>query len=140
MGFMATEQLFSIDDVVMVRWINMTVEGIDRVDAAVVAARAHGPVTYVGLVGNDSAMPTDAARRRLSDGLERMGEFTKSISLVLDGTGMKFAAMRSAAAAVFLIKGTRRMKMFNSLDECLADRAPDRARALLEQARNAGII
>ena len=137
---MSPEQLCTFGDVVMVRWIAMTLDGIDRVDAAIIAARANGPVTYVGLVGNDAAMPSDLVRKRLSDGLDRMSEFTRSISLVLDGTGVKFAAMRSAAAAVFLLKGTRRMKMFNSLDDCLGDRAPDRAQTLIEQARDAGII
>ena len=137
---MATERILVVGEVVMVRWIDMTVESIGRVDAAVDAARAMGPVTYIGLVGNESSMPSEEARKKLSDGLERMADHCKSISLILDGTGLKFSAMRSAAAALFLIKGTRRMKMFNSLQDCLVDRVPAHAEALMQQARANSII
>jgi hypothetical protein len=137
---MAAEILVTDGSLVMVRWIDVTIEGLARVDAAVKAASAIGPVTYVGLVGNSSAMPSDDVRKRLTAGLEAMAEHCKSVSLVLDGTGLKFSAMRSAAAAVFLIKGTRQMKMYASLDECLRERLPERRESALAKAKSLGLI
>ena len=137
---MASEILVTDGEVVLVRWLEVTADGLDRADAAVQAGLAHGPVIYVGLVGNASTMPTDDLRKRLASGLEKIGAHCHSVSLVLDGTGLKFSAMRSAAAAVFLIKGTRQMKMYASLEDCLTDRLPQRRDAVLAKARSAGLI
>jgi hypothetical protein len=137
---MASELILSDSEVVLVRWYEMTISGIDRADGAVRQAKAFGPVIYVGLVGSDAAMPSEDVRKRLADGLDSLSPMCQSVSLVLDGTGMKFSAMRSAAAALFLIKGNRQMRMFSSLAECLADRAPRRADTVLTKAKGAGIV
>lgn len=137
---MASEILVTDGEVVLVRWLEVTADGLARADAAVQAALAHGPVVYVGLVGNASTMPTDELRKRLTSGLEKIAGHCHSVSLVLDGSGLKFSAMRSAAAAVFLIKGTRQMKMYASLEECLGERLPQRRDGILAKARAAGLI
>lgn len=135
-----SETILTDGEVVLVRWKDITTEGLARVDAAVRDATAFGHVIFVGLVGNESALPSEAVRQRMKSDLDEMAKTCQSVSLVLDGSGLRFSAMRSAAAAMFLIKGTRQMKMFATLNECLLDRVPDRAESLLTKAKAIGVI
>lgn len=125
-----------VDDVVLVRWREMDLPSIAAVDEAVKKAHAaKGAVTYIGMINNESGMPDETARARLGEGLNAMQSLCSSVNLVLDGTGLKFVAIRSAAAALFLVKGSRQMRMYDSLEACLKERLPARADAVLAAAR-----
>lgn len=138
---MDSERILVKDNVVLVRWRQMTVDGIQRaIDVVADTAAAVGPVTYVGLVGNEATLPSEAVRTALLDAIDTMLPNCSSMNLAFDGTGLKFVAIRSAAAAMFLIKGDRRMAMYSSLDEALIDRAPGKATGLTVAARDRGLI
>jgi len=134
------EQILIVDDVVIVRWLVMTVAGIDRVEAAMTAAMGDKPMVYVGLVDNRFELPRADQRVVLGDAIMGLRRHCSTMNLAFDGTGLKFVAVRTAAAAMFLLKGDRGMKMYNSLREALEERVPDRAALLLQRARDDGLM
>lgn len=137
---MYAEQILVVDDVVLVRWLTMSVAGIDRVGAAMRAARGDKPMVYVGLVDNRFELPRADERVVLGDAIMRLRRRCSSMNLAFDGTGLKFVAVRTAAAAMFLLNGDRGMKMYNSLREALDERVPDRAVQVLQRARDDGLM
>jgi hypothetical protein len=127
------------DDVVMVRWRRITLEGLTRVDEAM---KVWGPKrgVYVGLINNDSAAPTEAVRKAMSTNLPQLAAKCTSINLILDGTGIGFAAMRSAAAAMFLVQGNRQMHMYPTLEAALRVLKPTQVDQILARAKAAGVL
>ena len=136
------ELITTVGNVVLVRWRIITVEGVQRATGAAkaAAAKAGEPVIYIAMVGNGVSTPDEAARQALVDGIQPTLKVCSSMNLVLDGSGMKFVTLRSAAATMFLLKGDRRMKMYNSLHETLQERAPAKLEILLTHARVEGLI
>ncbi len=138
---MVTEIIRSNDDVVFVRWVDVTAEGVQRVVVLTQALhRQHGPVTFIGLAGNTMVVPDEAARQHMVLAIDQMMPLVRSMNLVFDGTGLRFVAIRSAGAAMFLLKGDRRMKMYSSLREVLADRVPTRVEELMTFAKTEGLL
>lgn len=137
---MYAEQILIIDDVVLVRWLTMSLAGIERVSAAMKAARGDKPMVYVGLVDNRFELPSAEERLVLGDAMMGLRRRCSSMNLAFDGTGLKFVVVRTAAAAMHLLKGDRGMKMYNSLREALDERVPDRADMLLKRAREDGLM
>jgi hypothetical protein len=140
---MPTETEFVLTDgnAVMVRWLEVTVAGIERVELLTQAAsRKHGVVHYYAIVPNGAGLPPDDIRKRFQEGLKVLQNCCESINLVFDGTGMKAAAARSIAASIFLISGNRKMHMHSSLDEALVKMQPNEAPQLARRAREAGVV
>ena len=137
---MYAEQILIVDGVVVVRWLTMSVAGIGRVGAAMNAAAADKPMVYVGLVDNRFELPRADERLALGDAIMGLRSRCSSMNLAFDGTGLKFVAVRTAAAAMFLLKGDRGMKMYNSLGEALDERVPVNAALVLQRAREEGLM
>jgi hypothetical protein len=135
-----TEQILTFDHVVLVRWRQLTVPGLERAVRAVddVCASGRAPI-FIGLVGNGVAPPTGTVNVALTAAFEVMRARCATVNLVLDGTGMRFSAVCKGAAAMFLLKGDRRTKMYSSLQEALNDQARDHAVAVLAAAEAAAI-
>jgi hypothetical protein len=126
---------------IMVRWLDVSLVGIARVEAiTVAAARATGLVHYYGIVPDGAGLPPDDVRKRMQDALKVMHGTCETINLVFEGTGMKAAAARSIAASIFLISGNRKMHMHSSLDEALVKMQPHEAPQLAQHARDAGVV
>ncbi len=126
---------------IMVRWIDVSAVGIDRVEAlTAAAARKAGLMHYYGIVPNGAGLPPDDVRKRMQEALKLLQANCESINLIFDGTGMKAAAARSIAASIFLISGNRKMHMHASLDEALVKMQPNEAPQLAKRAREAGIV
>lgn len=127
-----SEQIIVEGNLVIARWHAFSPQGIKRLMGAVhsVAGTGVAPV-YISLVGSDVGVPDAATRKQLIAATDEARRVCASICLVLDGSGVAFAAIRSIAAGMFLARGDRRMKMYNSLREALADRAGDRVDAVL---------
>jgi hypothetical protein len=134
----SVEKILVADDVLMVRWHVFTIDGLTRVDEAMV--RLPRPSVYVGLVGNDTEMPTEEVRKQMGQNLSKLQVQCATVNLVLDGTGLRFAALRSTAAAMFLIQGNRQMHMYSSLDQALLATRPSQAATLLQAARTGALI
>ncbi len=126
---------------IIVRWLDVSLAGIARVEAlTVAAAREAGPVHYYGIVPNGAGLPPDDVRKRMQDALKVMHGSCETINLIFDGSGMKAAAARSIAASIFLISGNRKMHMHSSLDEALVKVQPTDAPQLAQYARDAGVV
>lgn len=136
----AQELVITDGNAIMVRWVDLTIEGIDRVEQQTKSlATRHGSVHYYAVVPNGAGLPPDDIRRRMQESLKAFQSYCETINLVFDGTGMKAAAARSIAASIFLISGNRKMHMHSSLDEAFIKTQPDRAPILADKARGAGI-
>ena len=135
------EQILIVDEIVLVRWRELTADGVARVLATLDEVCARGVVPlYIGLVGDGVAPPTGAANTALTASIDAARQRCSSVNLVLDGTGITAAAIRSGATAMFLLKGDRRTKMYKSLRDALIDRVRDRADMVLAAAHDAGLI
>jgi hypothetical protein len=133
------ERILVTDDVVMVRWHAFTLDGLKRVDEALHRLPAKQAV-YVGLVGNDTEMPSDEVRKAMALNLPHMQAHCITVNLVLDGTGLRFAALRSVAAAMFLIQGNRQMHMYSTLEQALQVTRPNHVATVLHAAQQAGLV
>lgn len=136
-----TEQILIVDELVLVRWHVMTVAGVGRALAAIDEVCARGAVAVlVGMVGDGVAPPLGEVNVALTAAIDTARQRCSSVNLVLDGTTFSSAGIRSAATAMFFLKGDRRTKMYKSLGEALADRVGGRADLVLAAARDAGLI
>lgn len=137
-----TDEQIAVDgNAILIRWHDISVEGIERVELRVHALAAkEGAVHYYAVVPQDAGLPPDAIRKRMQEGLKALQASCASINLILSGTGMRAAAARSIAASIFLLSGNRKMHMFSSLDEAVVKLQPERAPLITETARLAGIV
>ena len=111
-----------IGRVFAVRWDDPTVDDVKRIVASLVGARERSPkpMIYLGVVPATSRAPDDAVRKTLSDHIDRLCAPCETVHIILEGSGVKFAAIRSVAAGMFLVSGNRKMHMHDKVDAALA--------------------
>ncbi|MDP2344556.1 MAG: STAS/SEC14 domain-containing protein [Deltaproteobacteria bacterium] len=133
-------KIISADDVVLIRWGTVTVEGIEKAEALVNDLKKKGgKVGYYAVVPGTAPIPDEAARKRMGESLKVLGSICENINLVFEGRGLKIAAARSVAASIFLVQGNRKMFMFSTLEEALQKQRPTDAAKLCAVAQEAGI-
>lgn len=126
-------------DTVLVRWVSLTPAEVERsVELAEATARKFGKVDFFAVVAPECALPNTESRTTLSNNMERMGAMCKTISVVIEGRGLKGATLRSVAAS-FLLFADKNKHVWGTLTEGVMAIRPNEAEELLKAAAAAGI-
>jgi hypothetical protein len=134
------EKIITLEDVVMVRWNYVTIDGIKRAeDLTKGVKRDVGRANYFAIVPSTAPLPDEPTRRRMGESLKLFLDICDTINLVFEGRGLKIAAARSVAASIFLIQGNRKMNMFSNIAEALDKQVPQRSATLKALALENGI-
>lgn len=132
--------MITSDDVIMIRWGVITVEGIERAEWLSTEVKKNlGKVAYFAVVPGTAPIPDEPARKRMSESLKLLQGVCENINLVFEGKGLKIAAARSVAASIFLVSGNRKMCMFSTLEEAFQKQRPADAAKLSALALQNGI-
>jgi hypothetical protein len=139
-----TFQRKQIGRIYLLRWREPYASDVDTVLAELRAFRdelGYAPV-YIGIVPADSVPPAPEVRKVMVSTMPIFSELCESVHLVMEGRGLKFSAQRSAAAAMFLIAGTRKIYVNDTLGAALTQvslSAEDR-RQVLDEGGSEGLV
>src|SRR5690349_7123875 len=89
----------------VVRWIEPTVEDLHEIRNRLkgLGTKLGKPPIYIAITPTESTPPTDSVRKEMLSTMGEMSDLTESLHLVLEGSGLKFSALRSIVASMFLI-------------------------------------
>jgi hypothetical protein len=106
----------------VVRWIEPTVDDLNEIRTRLKAlgAKLGKPPVYIAITPAESTPPTDSVRKEMLATMGEMSNLTESLHLVLEGSGLKFSALRSIVASMFLIGGNRKTHVHDSLHNAIA--------------------
>lgn len=105
MNYITTE----LEDVLLLRWVSVGPEDVDAVVAWIKKAhqREGGPVTYIAVAPTDATPPDAEGRRALMQGHHDIADLCTCLRLVIPGSGMRQAIIRSISAGIMLANGLR---------------------------------
>jgi hypothetical protein len=105
------------ENIMLLRWRSVTLADLDAVMKIVRAmhTRVGRELIYIALIADDVDPPSGAVRSKMSAELSELCSMCKSVHTVMEGKGLRFTAVRSATAAVFLVSGNRKMHMSDSI-------------------------
>jgi hypothetical protein len=111
-----------IRPVFFVRWLKPQLADLallsTRLEQAHEANRS--PVIYVAIIPEDCSAPNDVMRKRFADTMVEVLGHCQTMHFVMEGQGFKSAILRSALAAVLLVRGQRnKVFVHKTLDEAL---------------------
>ena len=109
------------DRIFAVRWDDPTSDDVDDVVGEIrrLNGLSNQAVIYLGIIPQGCSLPNDEARASFNAHQEEMNALCASIHMVLLGTGLRFAAIRSSVAGMLLFGGTRRMHVDSSIESAL---------------------
>ncbi|MBX3274639.1 MAG: hypothetical protein KF729_30515 [Sandaracinaceae bacterium] len=91
-------------------------------------SRAHGKIGLLAILAEGCALPDEAVRATLGEGLVRVESHIAGVANVVEGQGFRAAALRGALTSLALLVGARYpQKVFGDVGAAaafLADRAP----------------
>jgi hypothetical protein len=98
-----------VHGVFFVRWIHPTKGDSKAVLREVQEARRTSgtPLVYIAIAPSDAQTPPDDVRREMAEAIPLLLEYCAAVHLVIEGSGMRRATIRSVAAGMFLITGKR---------------------------------
>ncbi len=135
------DKIISYLDSVLVRWNRMSLEGLQKSDAITLATAQSfaNKINYFAIVPTTLPIPDAAVRAHMAKNLSVLRSSCRTISVVVEGQGLKQAALRSIAAS-FLLLGDRNMHVFGSLEAAVNSLKLPNAEALIEVARREAMI
>jgi hypothetical protein len=109
--------------ILVVRWQEPELSDLAAIDAAVrqrVQAQTAGArVIYIAVIPVESAPPTEEVRTAMMQNMAEMARACESVHVVIEGKGLKYTALRSLTAGMFLVAGARNMHMHETVDGAL---------------------
>jgi len=134
-----TNKMVAVRENVLIRWSALSPAEVQRsVDLAKDTAARYGKVHFFAVVAPTCSLPDGDSRKTLSDNMPKMTEYCASMSVVIEGRGLKGATLRSVAAS-FLLFADKNMHVWSSLTEAVATLRVKDAEDILAQATTAGI-
>lgn len=134
-----------IHNVVFVRWISPEA-GDSRtiVDLTVKhASKSRRPLVYVAIVPENCEAPNELVRKEMISALRQLLGPCSCVHLVLEGSGLRKALLRTVAAGIFLVGGQKgRVSFDDSVEAALKDckhRSAD-APTIVKHARDLGLL
>lgn len=138
-------QIEEVGRILLIRWLNPAVgdvrEAVERLKG--LAARLKVQPIYIAVVPSESEPPSDDVRKEMLAMMDDASSISESIHLVLEGTGLKFSALRSIVASMFLVAGNRKTFVHDKIDGAVtkgkltADEASHLRAALVSMAARA---
>lgn len=133
-----------IGRVFLLRWRDPRSTDIENVlrELRELKAALGAPPVYIGVVPEDSPAPSPEARKAMMDNMRAISDLCETVHVVMLGRGLRFTAQRSAAAAMFLIAGTRKIYTDDTLEAALKHTSltPAERTILLDEARKNEIV
>jgi hypothetical protein len=74
---------------------------------------------YIAITPPESPAPTDEVRKEMLATMKETSDLTESLHLVLEGSGLKYSALRSMVASMFLLAGNRKIFVHSNLADAL---------------------
>ena len=137
--FSLTNKMLTVRENVLVRWSSLSPGEVQRsVDLVKVTAAKHGKVHFFAIVSPECALPDAESRKTLSDNMVKMTGYCASISVVIEGRGLKGATLRSVAAS-FLLFADKNMHVWSSVAEAVSTLRVKDAEEILAAASTAGM-
>jgi hypothetical protein len=98
-----------VNGVFFVRWQNAERGDMKAVLRQVQEAKRtlNGPLIYVAIAPPEAQTPADDVRKELAEAIPVLLEHCSLVHLVIEGSGMRRATIRSVAAGMFLVTGKR---------------------------------
>lgn len=136
-----------VEDVLLLRWETVTVEDTKRTSQWIreIQETRGTNVCYIAVVPTDSPPPDPTARRALMDGHQEIADLCTSMRLVILGTGMRQALVRSISAGFLLASGLKGKGFdidatFEEAADAVAEKAKANAQQILSAAIESGIL
>lgn len=136
-----------IENVLLVRWQTVTPSDVAAISAWIerVAARSDRPTAYAAVIPTDSPPPDGEARTALLNGHHDIADHCATLRLVILGSGMRQALVRSVSAGFLLATGLKGKGFdidddFTKAVDAVADKTGQPVARILNAARDAGII
>lgn len=134
-----TNKMVAVRENVLIRWAALSPAEVQRsINLAKETAARHGKVHFFAVVGPTCALPDADSRKALSENMPKMTEYCASMSVVIEGSGLKGATLRSVAAS-FLLFADKNISVWSSLTEAVTTLRVKEAEDILAQATSAGI-
>lgn len=133
------DKIIHVGSAVLVRWEQLTEESVTRSDAFTLNAAKSTPggkVHYFAVITPTLPIPDAKVRAHMSKNLPMLQAVCLSINVVVEGRGLKQAAIRSVAAS-FLLFGDRTMHVWGNLEDAVAHLGL--GADILASARSSGI-
>jgi hypothetical protein len=107
--------------VLLVRWIDPTLADLAevRVQLKKLGDKLGARPVYIAITPSDSTPPTDSVRKEMMNTMQETSELTDTLHLVLEGSGLKFSALRSIVASMFLVSGNRRTFVHDNVEHAM---------------------
>ena len=74
---------------------------------------------YLAITPPDAPPPRDEVRKEMLATMGETSNLTETLHLVLEGSGLKFSALRSMVASMFLLAGNRRIFVHDTVKDAL---------------------
>lgn len=134
---------FASDRVFVLRWTKPEMGDLPRISDTLkgINASTGKKVVYIAITDHDEA-PDSETRKAMASSLAEVLAYCASIHTVLTGTGLKFTAIRTGVAGIFVLQGRKNMHMHNSFEDALkkADLNADETRMVTQKAIEQGFI
>ena len=134
-----TNHMLAVRENVLIRWSALSPAEVQRsIKLAKYTAARYGKVHFFAVISPTCSLPDAESRKTLSDNMSKMTEYCASMSVVIEGRGLKVATLRSVSAS-FLLFADKNMHVWSSLSEAVATLRVKEAEDILAQATAAGI-
>lgn len=77
------------------------------------------PPVYIAITPPNAPAPRDDVRKEMLATMGETSALTETLHLVLEGSGLKYSALRSMVASMFLLAGNRRVFVHDKLIDAL---------------------
>ncbi len=131
--------MLAVRENVLVRWSALSPAEVNAaMNLARVASEKYGKAHLFAVVAPECALPDPESRKALSETMSKMSSYCGSLSVVIEGRGIKGATLRSVAAS-FLLFSDKNMHVWSSLTEAVTALRVKDAEEILADASAAGI-
>lgn len=132
-------KMIAVRENVFVRWSALSpVEVNAAMSLAKGASDKYGKAHFFAVVAPECALPDSESRKTMSDTMPNMTSYCSTMSVVIEGRGLKGATLRSVAAS-FLLFSDKNIHVWSSLTEAVTTLRVNDAEELLAAASSAGI-
>ena len=117
MTFTASE----VGRTLIVTWGEVVVSDLDKVRARLkdMGTRVGRLPVYLAITPPDAPAPSEEVRKEMLAMMAEVSSLTETLHLILEGKGLKYSALRSIVASMFLLGGNRRVFVHDTVADAL---------------------
>lgn len=105
----------------VITWGAVEVQDLTDIRAALkeLGQQLGRPPVYIAITPPNASPPKDDVRKEMLATMGETSNLTETLHLVLEGSGLRYSALRSMVASMFLLAGNRRIFVHDTLHDAL---------------------